>query len=86
MKQGEAEVNGVKWRALIEQKSSRGKSWAAFAVEQFLRRLWERFTNKNVWARTVLEDAENVTGFGTDGRWQYEDAVQGGARAFAAQR
>ena len=39
-KQGEAEVAASKWRALIEQKASRGKLWASFGVEHFLRRLW----------------------------------------------
>ena len=32
LKQGEEGVNGVKWRAMIEQKSPRGKLWAAFGV------------------------------------------------------
>ena len=34
--------------------------------------MWERFTIKKVWARTVLEDAARVTQLGTNGRWQHE--------------
>ena len=68
-RRGEAEVNGVKWRALIEQKASRGKLWAAFGVEQFLRRM---FHHQKKWARSILEDAENVKRPRTDGKWQYE--------------
>ena len=41
VKQGEAEESGVKWRALVEQKSSQGKLWAAFGVDKFLRKVWE---------------------------------------------
>ena len=59
MKQGEAEVNGEKCGTLIEQKSSRGKLWAAFGVEQLPRKMCEQFTIKKVWARTVLEGAES---------------------------
>ena len=33
-KQGEAEANGVCWKALVEQKSSFGKEWAAFGVDE----------------------------------------------------
>ena len=40
-KHGEAEVAATKWRALIEQNASRGKLWAAFGVEQLLRRMWD---------------------------------------------
>ena len=42
------------------QKASRGKLWAACGLEQFMRRMWERFTFKNAWARPVLAAAENV--------------------------
>ena len=55
---GERRVAASKWRALIEQKAPRGKLWAAFGVELFLRGMWERFTIKKAWARWVLEDAE----------------------------
>ena len=72
MEQREAEVNGVKWRALIEQKASRGKLWAAFGLEQLVRRMVERFAIKKAWAISVLEDAENVVRLQTDGRWQHE--------------
>ena len=65
-KQGEAEVTGSTWRALIE-KTSRGKLWAAFGVEQFLRRMWERCTINKAWARSILEDAEHVKRLGTGG-------------------
>ena len=34
--------------------------------------MWERFTFKRAWARSVLADAENVRQLGTDGRWQHE--------------
>ena len=67
--QGDAQVFGANWRALIKQKASRGMSWTAFGVEQFLRRMWGRFTIHGAWVRSVLEDAENVKRLGTDGRW-----------------
>ena len=35
-KKGKAEVNSVKWRALVEQKSSRGELRAAFGVDELL--------------------------------------------------
>ena len=44
------------------QKAFRGKLWAAFDMEQFARRMLERFTTKKAWARSVL----------ADGRWQHE--------------
>ena len=39
VKQGKAEVNGVNSMAMTGQKSSRGKLWVAFGVEQFLCRM-----------------------------------------------
>ena len=42
LKHGEEEAIGVQWRAMIEQKSSRGKLWAALGVDQFLRGMRER--------------------------------------------
>ena len=69
VEQGEAEVNGARWRALIEHQSSRGKFWASFGVEQFLRRMWERFTIKK---RVAQNNSEKETRSGTDGRWQHE--------------
>ena len=72
LKQGEAEVNGATWRAIIEQKSSRAKLWAAFGVDQLLRSMWERFAIENAWTRSVLSDADNVRQNGTDGRRQHE--------------
>ena len=59
----------MKWRVLTEQKSSRGKFWAASSVEKFLRKMWERFTNKKVWARTLFG---RWTQLETDDSWQYE--------------
>ena len=41
-------------------------------MKQLVRRTWERFTSKKVWARSVLADAESVRQNGTDGRWQHE--------------
>ena len=46
LKQGEEEVNGVKRTSMFEHKSFRGKLWAAFGVDQFLRGMWERFPVK----------------------------------------
>ena len=34
--------------------------------------MWERFTIKKAWARSVLADADNVRQYGTDGRRQHE--------------
>ena len=84
-KQGEAEVNGVCWKVLVDQKSSCGKEWAAFGVDEFPRKMWERFTIKKVWARTVLEDAARVTQLENIRKVATRDAVQGETRAFAAQ-
>ena len=36
VKEGEEEVTGSKWRALVEQEAFRGKLWAAFGMEQFV--------------------------------------------------
>ena len=41
-------------------------------MEHFLRRMWERFTIKKAWTRSVLADADNVREHGTDGRRQHE--------------
>ena len=41
-------------------------------MEPFLRRMWERFTNKKVWARKVIHNAATVTQVETDGSWQHE--------------
>ena len=60
---GEAEVAASKWRALIEQTASRGKLWAAFGLEQFLCGMWDRFTFKKAWARSLER---------TYGGWQHE--------------
>ena len=72
LKQGEEAGAASKWRALVEQKGFRRKIWAGFGFEQFLRRMWERFTIKTAWASSVLADAANVRQNGTDGRWQHE--------------
>ena len=72
LKQGEEEVSTSKWRAFVEQKDVRRKLWAAFGMEQFVRRMWERFTIEQAWARSVSADAEGVRQNGTDGRWQHE--------------
>ena len=55
LKQGEVGVTALKWRALDEQKAL----WAAFGMGHFLRWMWERFTIKKAWARSVLSGAEN---------------------------
>ena len=47
---GEKEVTAAKWSALVQQKAFRGKLWAAFDMEQFVPRMWERFTIKKKWA------------------------------------
>ena len=76
MTQGEAEVDGVKWRALVEQKYSRGNLQAAFGADQILRNMWEPFRIKKVWARTVWRDAPKVTQLGTVGRWQHASSYK----------
>ena len=52
----------MKWRALVEQKSSRGKFWAAFGLDQILREMWKQFTiKKNVGQNDSGRDAAKVT-------------------------
>ena len=69
----------------MEQKSSCGKEWAAFGVDEFPRKMWERFTIKKVWARTDLEDAARVTQLVNKRQVAIRDVVQGETRYFAAQ-
>ena len=61
-----------KWRALIEQKASRGKLWAAFGLEQFCADCGNDALLEKACERSFLVDAENVRRLGTDGRWQHE--------------
>ena len=61
-----------KWREMVEQKAFRGKLWAAFGLEQVVRKLWECLTIKQAWTRSVLADAQSERQNGTDGRWQQE--------------
>ena len=67
LKQGEQEVTASTSRGLVEQKGFRGKLWAALDMEHFVRRMFERFTNKKAWARPVLADAEGERQNGADG-------------------
>ena len=53
----EQEVSALKWRELVEQRAFRGKLWTAVGMEQFLRRMWERFTARKARARSVLAEA-----------------------------
>ena len=41
-------------------------------MEQCLRRMWEHFTVKGVWAKAVLSDAEKERQEGIQGNWQKE--------------
>ena len=38
--------------------------------------MWERFTLKETWARSVLADADKERQHGTDGGWQQETAYR----------
>ena len=71
-----------KWRALVEQRSCHGQllEWSRTCEE-----CGERFANKNAWARSILEDAENVRRLGTDGRWQHVTPKKEEVELFAAQ-
>ena len=42
---------------MVEQKAFQGMLWVAFGMEQFARKMLERFTIKKAWARSVLVDA-----------------------------
>ena len=72
LKQGDEHVAASNWKELVEQKACRGKLWAAFGTEQFVRKMWERFTLKKGWTRSVLADVENANQYGTGGDWQQE--------------
>ena len=72
LKQGEEEVHGVKRRSMIEHKSFRGKLWAAFGVDQFLRGMRERFTIKKSVRQIGLSRCRKCGAIRTDGRWQHE--------------
>ena len=85
-KQGEAEVAASKWRALTSRRLLEECYWTAFGLEQSLRETWERFTIKKAWARLFLEGAENLRRLGNRRHVATRDAVQGGARACAAQQ
>ena len=37
-----------------EQEACPGKLWVAFGMEQYVRRMWEHFTVKKAWARSVI--------------------------------
>ena len=63
-------MNGREWKEMIRQKASR-ELLAAFGVDDFLRKMWERFTVKKA-CRTVLEEAARVAQLGIDGSWQKE--------------
>ena len=69
-KQGEQPVKAARWRELMEQKSLCGKLWVAFGMEQYVRRVWERFTVKTAWAKPVLSDANKDMQEGMQGNWQ----------------
>ena len=63
---GWARSDGLKvWREMIEQKVFRG-------MERYVRRMWERFTLKKTWARSVLADVDKEWQHGTEGGRQQE--------------
>ena len=37
-------MTASKWRERVEEKALRGRLWAAFGMEQFVRIMWERFS------------------------------------------
>ena len=45
-------------------------------MEQSVRRMWEHFTIKKAWTRSVLVDAEKERQEGTEGDWQQESVSQ----------
>ena len=55
MKRGDRKVTAARWR-------ERGKLWVTFGMEQTVQRIWEHFTMKKGWARTVLAVAERERG------------------------
>ena len=71
-KEGSSEVDASKWRARIEQKASRGKLWTALGLEQFLCRMWERFTIQKSVGQIDLGSCRNCDAVRNGGRWQHE--------------
>ena len=65
VQQGEQPVKAAQWRGKMEQKTSRGKLWVAFGMEQFTRGMWQHFTVKRAWSKAVLADAEKEKQEGT---------------------
>ena len=54
---GEEKVTKAQWKELITRKVSSGKQWTAFGCDDFLRKMWARYTVKKAWARRILEEA-----------------------------
>ena len=53
-RQGERPVKAVRWRELMEHDAFRGTLWVAFGMEQYLRRMWELFTDKKSMGQSSL--------------------------------
>ena len=60
------------WKALIEQKVSRGKVSAAFGSDGFVNRMWERLAVTKKVARKWLEEATKAVPLETTRSWQTE--------------
>ena len=62
-----------------------GFSWAPLSMEQYVRKMRERFTLRNTWTRSVLADADKKRKNRSGGAWQQE-TVQRRAGARQAQQ
>ena len=71
-RQGKQPVKVAEWRDNVERKAYRGRLWKVFGMEQFLRGMWEHFTIRRAWSRTVLADVANEKQEGLQGQWQRE--------------
>ena len=71
IQEAEEKVNGVEWKALTqrsppEASSGQRSGWKSSCD------MWEQFTIKKMWVRTLLDDAAKVTLLEPDGSWQNE--------------
>ena len=72
-----------KWRALVEQTSCHGQ---LLSGADLAKNVVNDSPFKNAWARSILEDADNVRRLGTDGRWQHVTLCKEEVELFAAQQ
>ena len=55
--QSESKVSNAESKDLIKQNTSRGRLWAAFGTNCFIKRMLERLTIQQGWAQHLLEEA-----------------------------